>query len=133
MALNKVSDMSAADWLSQTHVKNNENFSRVVIRFFSVVEIPINYSSLYNERIYLITVLRLKFPKFEEYVKNVPEAEIFFRIYFGSRRSVKHDKIYPGEKVRHTVLHNLRTVIRFFQHQIGRKTILQPGPEKHYS
>ena len=30
----KKSDVPAADWLSQTHVKNHRNFSRVVIRFF---------------------------------------------------------------------------------------------------
>ena len=44
MALNRVSDMSAADWLSQTPVKNE-----AVIRFFSVVEIPIKHSSLHNK------------------------------------------------------------------------------------
>ena len=49
IALNSVSDMSAADWLSRTHVKNYRKFSRVVIRFFSLVEIPIKRSSLYNE------------------------------------------------------------------------------------
>ena len=48
-ALNRASDVLAADWLSQTHVKNYRNFSRVVIRFFSVVEIPIKHSSLYNK------------------------------------------------------------------------------------
>ena len=41
MALNRASDMPAADWLSQTQVKNYRNFLRVVIQFFSVqVEIP---------------------------------------------------------------------------------------------
>ena len=49
MALNRVSDAPAADWLSQTHVKNYRNFSRVVIRFFLVVKIPIKHSSLYNK------------------------------------------------------------------------------------
>ena len=49
MALNRASDVPVADWLSQTHVKNYRNFSRVVIRFFSVVEIPIKHSSLYNQ------------------------------------------------------------------------------------
>ena len=39
MALNRASDATAADWLSQTHVTNYRDFSRVVIRFFSVVEI----------------------------------------------------------------------------------------------
>ena len=38
----------AADWLSQTHVKNYCNFLHVVIRFFSVVEIPIKLPSLYK-------------------------------------------------------------------------------------
>ena len=49
MALNRASDMSAADWLSQTHVKNYRKFSRLVIRFFSAVEIPIQHSNLYNK------------------------------------------------------------------------------------
>ena len=40
MALNRASDAPAADLLSQTHVTNYRDFSRVVIRFFSVVEIP---------------------------------------------------------------------------------------------
>ena len=48
MALNRASDVSAADWRSQTKVKNYRNFSRVEIRFFSVVDIPIKQSSLYN-------------------------------------------------------------------------------------
>ena len=39
-ALNRASDISAVDWLSQTHVKKYGNFSRAVTRFFSVVEIP---------------------------------------------------------------------------------------------
>ena len=47
MAVNKVSDVSAADWLNQTHAKNCHNFSHVEIQFFSVVEIPIEDSSLY--------------------------------------------------------------------------------------
>ena len=38
MALNRASDMSATDWLSQTHGKYR-NFSRVVIRFFSEVKV----------------------------------------------------------------------------------------------
>ena len=44
MVLNKASDMPAADWLSQTQVKNYCNFSRVVMQFFSVVEIPIKHT-----------------------------------------------------------------------------------------
>ena len=48
MALNRASDVPAADWLSQTLVKNR-NFSLVVTRFFLVVEIPINHYSLYNK------------------------------------------------------------------------------------
>ena len=38
MARNIGSGVSAADWLSQTHVKNYRNFSRVVTRLFSVVD-----------------------------------------------------------------------------------------------
>ena len=50
MAPNKASDVSAADWLSQTHVKNYGYFSRVVIGFFSMVEIPIKHFSLYDKK-----------------------------------------------------------------------------------
>ena len=49
MALNRGSEVSAADWLSQTHLKSHRNFLRVVVRFFSVVEIPMKHSSLYNK------------------------------------------------------------------------------------
>ena len=43
-------EASVADWLSQTHLKNyDNNFSLVVIRFFSEVEIPIMHSSLYHK------------------------------------------------------------------------------------
>ena len=44
MSQNRASDVPAADWLPQTVVKNYQNFSLVVMRFFSVVEIPIKYS-----------------------------------------------------------------------------------------
>ena len=40
MVLKGARDMSAADWLSQTHVKTFRYFLRVVVQFFSVVEIP---------------------------------------------------------------------------------------------
>ena len=53
MGLNRASNVPAADWLFQTHVKNYRNFSRVVIGFFSVVEIPIKHSILYNKSNYL--------------------------------------------------------------------------------
>ena len=53
MAVNRTSDMSPADWLSQTDVKKYRNFSPAVIRFFSVVEVPIKHSSLYNKISYL--------------------------------------------------------------------------------
>ena len=49
MALNRATDVSAADWLFQTHVKIYRNFSRAVIRFSSVVEIPIKHPSLYKK------------------------------------------------------------------------------------
>ena len=39
MLLNRAGDVPAADRLSQTYRKNYRNFSRVVIRFFSVVEL----------------------------------------------------------------------------------------------
>ena len=48
MALTRASDTSVADGLYQTPVKNC-NFSRVVIRFFLVVKIPIKHSSLYDK------------------------------------------------------------------------------------
>jgi len=41
--LNRVCDISAADWLSQTRMKYYHNFLHVVIWFFSVVEISINH------------------------------------------------------------------------------------------
>ena len=44
IALHWARDMSAADWLFQTHVKNYRNFSTVVIRLFSEVEIPTKHS-----------------------------------------------------------------------------------------
>ena len=49
MVLNRLSDVPAADWLFQTQVKNYCYFSRVVIQFFSEVEIPIKHSSLYDK------------------------------------------------------------------------------------
>ena len=51
MALNGASDVLAADWLPQTHVKNYHNFSCVVIRFSSEVEIPLTLFRLYNKYI----------------------------------------------------------------------------------
>ena len=53
MALNRASDMSAADWLSQTRVENYCNFSCVVKWFFSLVEVPLKHSSLCNEVVHL--------------------------------------------------------------------------------
>jgi len=44
IALNRASNVPAA----QTHMKNY-HFSRVVIQLFSLVEIPIRHSSLYNK------------------------------------------------------------------------------------
>ena len=41
--------MSAAHWLSHPHVKSCRSFLRVVIRFFSMVEIPLTHVSLYNK------------------------------------------------------------------------------------
>ena len=43
--------MLAADWQSQTHMKNYHTvmfFSCMEMQFFSVVKIPIKHSSLYN-------------------------------------------------------------------------------------
>ena len=37
----KATDVSALDWLSQTHVKNYCNFLRVEVQFVSEVGIPI--------------------------------------------------------------------------------------------
>ena len=50
MALSRASDVPASDWLSQTRVKNDRNFSGVAIRFFSVMEIAIKHSSLCNSK-----------------------------------------------------------------------------------
>ena len=50
LVLNRASDVIAAEWLCQTHVKNYRNFSLLVIPFFSLVEIPTNHSSVcYNK------------------------------------------------------------------------------------
>ena len=51
MALNKASEASAADW--QTHVKNYLNFSRMVVWFFSVVEILLKHFSLCTKSVLL--------------------------------------------------------------------------------
>jgi len=48
LALKRASDMSAADWLSQTYVKNYRNFSRMVIRFTQ------RWESLYTTPIYIV-------------------------------------------------------------------------------
>ena len=53
-SLPRQSDVLAADWQSETHVKNYDNFSRAVIRFFSGMEIPIKHPSLY----YIIKKIR---------------------------------------------------------------------------
>ena len=54
MALNKASDVSAADRLSQAHV---QKISYVVMRYFSVVEIPLKHFSLYNKMKYPVWYL----------------------------------------------------------------------------
>ena len=51
VARNKASDVSAGNWWYQTHEQNYRNFRRVVILFFSVVEILINNCSLYKKYI----------------------------------------------------------------------------------
>jgi len=60
-AQNRASGVPAADWLSQTHVKNYRNFSRVMIRFFSMGEIPIKHSSLY----------KIKWLYFSTFINNI--------------------------------------------------------------
>lgn len=53
---------------------------------------------------------------------------------FACWRSVNCNKIYIGEKVRHTLFNNLRIVIKIFQSQTGTKIrILQREPKKYYS
>ena len=50
MVLNRASDVPAADWLSQTHVKNCCNFVMFGDTFFFLmVRIPLKHSSLYNK------------------------------------------------------------------------------------
>ena len=44
MSLNRESDVSAADWPSQTHVKNYRNLSCAETRFLPVVEIRTEHS-----------------------------------------------------------------------------------------
>ena len=45
MVLNRVSNETTADWLSQTHMENNIIIIVEIMQFFSVVEIPITHSS----------------------------------------------------------------------------------------
>ena len=72
--------------------------------------------------------------KCPEYAKNVPDARGFFQNIFLIVEDLQYNKIYPDEKVRHTLLCTLRMVIRIFQPQTDRKLrMLQPEPEKHYS
>ena len=61
MALNRASGKSEADWPSQTHDKNYHNFSHVVIGFFSVLEILVKHSSLYNKTHFKNFLLRADF------------------------------------------------------------------------
>ena len=58
---------SAADCQSQTHVENYRNFSRVVIRLLSVVEILIKHSSLHDKTAYpvLSRVLQMSAQSFD--------------------------------------------------------------------
>ena len=44
----KASDVSAADWRYQTHVKKYRNFSRVLSWLFSGLEILVQHRSLYD-------------------------------------------------------------------------------------
>ena len=60
MALRTASDMSEADWLPQAHVRNDRKFSRVVVRFSSVVQIPIKHSSLPDNWFYQSSWFRYK-------------------------------------------------------------------------
>jgi len=48
-AINRASDVPAADWLSQTYEKNYRSFSGVVIRFVQIGEIPVKHSISYNK------------------------------------------------------------------------------------
>ena len=61
VVLNRASDVPAADWLSQTHMKNYHNFSHVVMCFFSVVGMLTKHSSLCNKLFLLIMLSLLLF------------------------------------------------------------------------
>ena len=64
MVLNRANDVSAADWQSQTHVKYHRNFSCEEMRFsFSVEEIPVKHTNLYNKTFFSSYYLLLWFPK----------------------------------------------------------------------
>ena len=56
MVLNRVSLISGANWLSQTHVKKDRNFSLLLIQFLSLLEILIKHSSLYS-KVQFITLI----------------------------------------------------------------------------
>ena len=45
MVLKRIGNVPAADWLSQTRMKNYCNFSHMVIKCFSVVEIAAKHAS----------------------------------------------------------------------------------------
>ena len=73
MALNRASDVPAADWLSQTQKKNYRSFSGVVIRFDTLCpsgEIPVKHSISYNKN--EITALRQNQGDYDA-VMNLPE------------------------------------------------------------
>ena len=53
--------MPAVNWLSQTDVENY--FSRVVIRFFLAVEIPLKHSILCNKYIACVASVSVGFPR----------------------------------------------------------------------
>ena len=55
----KASNVSAADWRYQRRVKRYRIFSRVLLRFFSGLEILVKRCSLYDKVCFLITFLNV--------------------------------------------------------------------------
>ena len=88
MAINRASDVSAADWLSQTHVENYRNFSSGVTWFFSVEEeVSTQQSSLYNKT----TFICWRRP----FIKKLPHF-CFTSCYLPIQSTWKKNYYHPG-------------------------------------
>ena len=73
MARNRASDISAADWLSQTQ-KIMLIFSLVVIQLLLVVKIPIRHSSLFNKYLFYTSNFVLRFQHLSSFLARREET-----------------------------------------------------------